>query len=85
MPRRKGRAAFLHQVCSLVYELVLIVCLASATPEPCREERPGYAGLSAMSCMTQGQMLAARWLSAHPALTLSRWRCEPPEARQMPI
>jgi hypothetical protein len=65
-----------------MYELVLIVCLSAASPEPCREERPGYPGLSALSCMMQGQMLAARWLSDHPALTLSRWRCQPPGARQ---
>jgi hypothetical protein len=62
-------------------ELVLIVCLAAAQ-ESCREERPGFAGLSMVSCVSQGQMLAARWLSEHPALTLTRWRCEPVIGRQ---
>ena len=62
-------------------ELVLLVCL-SGTPNACREERPGYEGLSMTSCMTQGQMLAARWLLEHPALTLSRWRCVPAAARE---
>lgn len=62
-------------------ELVLVVCLA-ATPTSCREERPGFAGLSMTSCVMQGQMLVARWLTEHPFLTLSRWRCEPAAARQ---
>jgi hypothetical protein len=66
-------------------ELVLVVCLATGTPDSCREERPGYEGLSVRSCMTQGQMLAARWLSDHPALTLNRWRCEPSGGRQARI
>jgi hypothetical protein len=65
-------------------ELVLLVCLAG-TPNACREERPGFEGLSLTSCMMQGQMLAARWLVEHPALTLSRWRCEPSSARREPI
>ncbi len=65
-------------------ELVLLVCLAG-TPNACREERPGFEGLSLTSCMMQGQMLAARWLVEHPALTLSRWRCEPPGTRQTRI
>lgn len=65
-----------------MFELVLVVCLATGTPDSCREERPGYEGLSAISCMTQGQMLAARWLQEHPALTLNRWRCAPPGPRQ---
>jgi hypothetical protein len=68
-----------------MFELVLIVCLATTGPNGCREERPGFEGLSAVSCMTQGQMLAARWLADHPTLTLSRWRCEPPGGRQTPI
>jgi len=65
-------------------ELVLIVCLA-AEPASCREERPGFEGLSMISCVTQGQALAARWLADHPALTLSRWRCAAASARQEPI
>jgi len=65
-------------------ELVLIVCLATA-PDACREERPGFEGLSMMSCVMQGQALAVRWLADHPTLTLSRWRCAPASARQEPI
>jgi hypothetical protein len=68
-----------------MFELVLIVCLSTGAPTSCREERPGFEGLSAVSCMTQGQMLAARWLADHPALTLNRWRCEPPGGRQTRI
>jgi hypothetical protein len=68
-----------------MFELVLIVCLGAGAPDSCREERPGFEGLSAISCMTQGQMLAARWLSDHPALTLNRWRCDPPGNRQVRI
>jgi len=68
-----------------MFELVLIVCLAVSGPDSCREERPGYEGLSGTACMTQGQALAARWLSDRPAFTLRRWRCDPPGARQTPI
>jgi hypothetical protein len=67
-----------------MFELVLIVCLALGGPESCREERPGYEG-SAMGCMTQGQVVAARWIEEHPSMKLARWRCEPPGRRQMPI
>ncbi len=37
---------------------------------------------SVMACMTQGQMVAAQWLSQHPAFTLSRLRCEANVPRQ---
>ncbi|RAI56120.1 hypothetical protein DOO78_22455 [Roseicella frigidaeris] len=59
----------------------MVVCLAAA-PAQCREERPILAALSMMACATQGQMVAARWLSEHPAFTLSRWRCELNRPRQ---
>ncbi len=62
-------------------ELVLVVCLLSAQ-DSCREERPAFEGLSFVSCVMQGQMLAARWLAEHPALTLNRWRCEPASTRR---
>lgn len=62
-------------------ELVLVVCLAGS-PASCREERPGYEGLSMTSCLSQGQLLAAQWLAVHPDLMLTRWRCEPSEGRQ---
>lgn len=65
-------------------ELVFTVCLL-ASPGSCREERPGFAGGSMLSCMTQGQFYAARWLEEHPAWRISRWRCEPSGARQSPI
>jgi hypothetical protein len=64
-----------------VIELVLIVCLAT-TPNACREERPGFESPSVVSCLTQGQMFAARWLADRPSLTLTRWRCQPTAARQ---
>jgi hypothetical protein len=63
--------------------LVLTVCLASA-PSSCKEERPFFDG-SLLTCATQGQMLAARWIAAHPAYTLNRWRCEANRPRETPI
>lgn len=63
--------------------LVLTVCLASA-PASCKEERPVFDG-SLLACATQGQLLAAQWLSEHPAYTLSRWRCEANKPRETPI
>jgi len=62
-------------------ELVLVVCLA-LSPLECREERPVVEANSVMACMTQGQMVAAQWLSQHPAFTLSRLRCEANVPRQ---
>lgn len=56
-------------------ELVMVVCL-TAVPAQCHEERPMLAVQSVAACATQGQILAARWISEHPAFTLSRWRCE---------
>ena len=63
--------------------LVLTVCLA-ASPASCKEERPTFDG-SLLACATQGQLLAARWLSEHPAYTLTRWRCEANKPRETPI
>jgi hypothetical protein len=60
---------------STVIELVLVVCLA-ASPTECREERPLTEIHSVMGCASQAQMVAAHWVSQHPAFTLSRWRCE---------
>lgn len=65
-------------------ELVLTVCLL-ASPVSCREERPDFAGGSVLSCMTQGQFYAARWLAEHPAYSISRWRCQPAGTRETPI
>jgi hypothetical protein len=65
-------------------ELVMLVCLA-ASPTECREERPLTEINSVMACATQGQMVAAQWLSQHPAFTLSSWRCEVNLPRQAKI
>ena len=65
-------------------ELVMLVCLA-ASPTVCREERPLCEITAVMACAAQGQMVAARWLSQHPAFTLSRWRCEVNLPRQAKI
>ena len=65
-------------------ELVMVVCLASS-PTQCREERPLTEIASVMACATQGQIVAAQWLSQHPAFTLSRWRCEVNLPRQEKI
>ncbi len=63
--------------------LVLTVCLAAA-PTACKEERPFFEG-SLLACATQGQVVAARWISEHPAYTLTRWRCEAIRPRETPI
>ena len=68
----------------LMIELVITVCLIASSGS-CREERPGFSGDSLLSCMTQGQFLAARWLEEHPAWQMTRWRCQPSSARQAPI
>ena len=65
-------------------ELVMVVCLAAA-PTECREERPLTEINSVMACASQGQMVAAHWLSQHPAFTLNRWRCEVNVPRQAKI
>lgn len=60
--------------------LILVVCL-STTPDICREERPPIDVESPMSCMVQGQQIAAEWTEEHPKWRLSAWRCQfgPPE------
>lgn len=55
--------------------LVLVVCL-SATPDICREETPPVDVASPMSCMVQGQQIAAEWLAEHPKWQLSGWKCQ---------
>lgn len=64
--------------------LVLTVCLAAA-PGSCKEERPASFEGSVLTCATQGQLIAARWIVEHPAYTLSRWRCEANRPRETPI
>lgn len=55
--------------------LILIVCL-SATPDVCHEEKPPVDVASPMSCMVQGQQIAAEWVSEHPKWQLSAWKCQ---------
>ncbi len=54
--------------------LILVVCL-SGTPGVCHEEQPPIDVTSAMSCLVQGQQLAAEWLEEHPKWRLEGWRC----------
>jgi hypothetical protein len=65
-------------------ELVFTVCLL-ASPTSCRDERVDLVSESLMACLTQGQFYAARWIEEHPAYSLSRWRCGPRSAREVPI
>ena len=58
-----------------MFTLVLVVCL-SATPDVCREERPPIDAVSPMSCVVQGQQIAAEWLEDHPKWQLAAWRCQ---------
>lgn len=55
--------------------LILVVCL-SATPDVCHEETPPVDVASPMSCMVQGQQVAAEWLSEHPKWQVSGWKCQ---------
>jgi hypothetical protein len=57
----------------MVY-LILLVCL-STSPEACREERPPVEVASSLSCMMQGQLIAAEWLEQHPKWILRGWQC----------
>jgi hypothetical protein len=54
--------------------LILIVCLA-VSPDICREEQPPVDVAGAMSCVTEGQLIALQWLDEHPKWTLRGWRC----------
>src|SRR3712207_913441 len=84
LPRRSIASAVTHGRSSrFVIQLVLTVCLAAA-PTTCKEERPFFDG-SLLACATQGQLVAARWISEHPAYTLNRGRCEPSRRRETPI
>jgi hypothetical protein len=65
-------------------ELVLTVCLL-ASPTSCRDERANLQAASLMSCMVQGQVYAARWITEHPAYSLQRWRCGPRDPHGLPI
>jgi hypothetical protein len=60
--------------------LILLVCLA-ASPETCQEARPPVEVDSGLSCLVEGQLMAAAWLEEHPKWTLRGWRCRlgPPE------
>jgi hypothetical protein len=51
--------------------LVMIVCLATA-PDICEERTPTVDGIS---CLMQGQLVAAQWLDEHPKWRLKGWRC----------
>jgi hypothetical protein len=63
--------------------IVLTVCMAAWSAH-CTDERPVVADLSIMSCMIQGQQIAAEWLSDHPKWMLQRWRCEIGVPKQVP-
>jgi hypothetical protein len=54
--------------------LILVVCL-SGSPDICREEQPPIDVTNAMTCLVQGQQIAAEWLEEHPKWPLEAWRC----------
>jgi hypothetical protein len=54
--------------------LILLVCLVSS-PETCQEERPPVEVASSLSCVIEGQLIAAEWLEEHPKWALKGWRC----------
>ena len=55
--------------------LILLVCLA-ASPQTCQEERPPVEVQSSLSCIVEGQVIAAAWLEDHPKWMLRGWRCK---------
>ena len=55
--------------------LILVVCL-TAKPDICEEQRPPVEIVSQMSCLVQGQQIAAEWLEEHPKWRLLGWRCQ---------
>jgi hypothetical protein len=61
-------------VAVVIATLIIVVCLA-ADPSICREERPPVDMGEGLSCIMQGQQIAARWLDEHPKWTLRGWRC----------
>lgn len=54
--------------------LILVVCLAQQ-PDICHEETPPVDLASSLSCMVQGQQIAAEWVGDHPKWTVSAWKC----------
>lgn len=63
-------------------ELVLVACLHAA-PERCEERSIGlYTDVSLMTCMLSGQPHIAAWAETHPHLSVSRWSCRNPAARE---
>jgi len=55
----------------MVY-FILLACLA-ASPELCREERSPIE--NSLSCIMQGELIAAKWLEEHPKWMLRGWQC----------
>jgi hypothetical protein len=64
----------------MLVALVLTVC-AVTQPENCRKESfifESHGGLA--QCMFEAQPWIAQWQAAHPAVRVTRWRCENPGA-----
>ena len=59
---------------TVIATLIIVVCLAAA-PNICHEERPMIDMASGVSCIMQGQQIAAQWLADHPRWMLRGWRC----------
>lgn len=56
--------------------LVVVYCL-STDPARCIEQPDrSVAYGSVAACSMQAQMVAQRYLAAHPKWTVARWRCE---------
>jgi len=55
--------------------LILVVCL-SGTSDVCHEERPLVDLASPMSCLIEGQQIAAEWIEEHPKWRVQGWRCQ---------
>ena len=65
-----------------MYELVFIVCLASA-PEQCKDIHLTYAEEhgSTSQCLMRGQPQIAQWINEHPIWRVKRWYCAPVSRR----
>jgi hypothetical protein len=64
-----------------MFELVLVVCLASQ-PDQCSVERPPSIERfsNATACARDGYVHVVQWLIDHPNWNVRRWQCEQPSA-----
>jgi len=63
-------------------ELIFMACLAGR-PNDCNEQAFQYANITTMNCIMGAQQELAKWANLNPDWTITTWKCQHVELREV--